>query len=79
MNLAAEPRPTLFSGRLKRRCNGGDTVTETVLHVVTPLPWPIEPASMSVMKRLTARLLIVVGACGAFGAETALQRWRHRY
>ena len=28
----------LFSGRLKRRCNGGHTVTETALHVVTPLP-----------------------------------------
>ena len=31
----------LFSGRLERRCNGGDTVTETALHVVTLLPWPI--------------------------------------
>jgi hypothetical protein len=39
----------LFSGRLKRRCNGGDAATETALHVVTPLP------CMSVMKRLTAR------------------------
>ena len=32
----------LFSGGLDRRCNGGDVVTETALHVVTPLPWPIE-------------------------------------
>jgi hypothetical protein len=30
------------AGRLKRRYSGGDTVTETALHVVTPLPWPIE-------------------------------------
>jgi hypothetical protein len=30
--------PMPFSGRLKRRCNGGDTVTETgVATVVTPL------------------------------------------
>ena len=34
--------PMLFYGRLKRRCNGGDVVTETALHVVTPSPWPIE-------------------------------------
>jgi len=39
--------PMLFSGRLKRRFNSRDTVTETALHVVTPLPWPIEAASMS--------------------------------
>jgi hypothetical protein len=38
----SEAAPTLFSGLLKRRRSGSDTVTETALHVVTPLPWPIE-------------------------------------
>jgi hypothetical protein len=35
-------RERKFNRRLQRRCNGGDTITETALYVVTPLPWPIE-------------------------------------
>jgi hypothetical protein len=44
--LPADPRPAaelvdIFSGRLKRRCNGGDTVTETTLRPPQRYSWPI--------------------------------------
>jgi|SRR5580704_10577458 hypothetical protein len=64
----------LFSGRLKRRCIGGDTVTETALHVVTPLHWPRGGEHVGDEEADGFRLLIVVGACCAFAACSAITR-----
>jgi hypothetical protein len=50
----------LFSGRLERHYSGGDTVAETALRPSQRrYPWPIETASMSVMKRLTGLRLLI--------------------
>ena len=54
---------TLFSGRLKRRFNSRDTVTETALHVVTPLPLADRGGELVGDEEADGfRLLIVVGA-----------------
>jgi hypothetical protein len=67
--IGGRTAPMLFSGRLKRRCNGGDTVTATALHVVTPLPWPIELGEHVRDEEADGlRLLIEIGACSAFVA-----------
>jgi hypothetical protein len=46
--------PMLFSGRLKRRCNGGHTVTENGVARRNAVALANRAASMSVMKRPTA-------------------------
>ena len=67
--------PTLFSGRLKRRCNGGNTVTETALqrrNAVTLADRAGEHVGDEEADGL--RLLILVGACGAFRSRAPQSR-----
>ena len=63
----------LFSGRLQRRCIGGDPVTETALHVVTPIPWPSELGSV-LNKDSGAKRVVIQGfrIGGGLDEEAAL-------
>jgi len=57
--------PMLFSGRLKRRCSGGDTVTEAALQRRNAVTLSDRGGDyVGDEEADSLRLLIVVGACG---------------
>jgi hypothetical protein len=73
---AIAPRAAnVYFGRLERLCNGGDVGAETALHVVTPLPLADRGGEhVGGEEAGGLRLLVLVGAYGAFVAVLRNQR-----